>query len=612
MKNQLKAESGSKSIRQLLDQNKYYIDYYQREYRWKTENIIEFLTDLENKFFSYYDEKHERINVKNYGHYFLGSIIINNKEDNFIIDGQQRLTTITLFLIYLDKLQEDLGSDNVNVDRMVYSEAFGEKSFNIDIDERKEVMESISHETEFYTNDKSESVKNIKARYNDIVENFPDSLKNRDILPFFIDWFKENVDLVEIKTHSDDDAYTIFETMNDRGLKLTAADMLKGYILTNIEGNEKRDKANEEWRDKIAKLIEYDKKEEDLFFKAWLRGKYAQTMRDRKQGAINEDYEIIGVQFNRWVRENHKLLNLNYSETFVNFVNEFSFFSRVYLDIKDKSDNLDKKFEHLYYNNYNQFTLQFPLLLAAINSSDSQEVVNKKIQLISRFMDTYMVLRSINRRSRNYSAISYTIFNLIKEIRNEDEFALSSILKEKINEMPEKFDLSNLILHKQNKKFIQFLLARITSYIDEEISVVSDFNEYVRKDIKKPFEIEHIIPDNYDRYRDEFKDTNEFNDFRDSIGNLILIPRGFNQSFGKDPYEKKVEHYFAQNCLAKSLNIKCYQKNPTFNNFIQESKLPFKPYKTFSKEQILEREELYTKIIEKIWDIKEFDKIVTN
>ena len=52
-----------------------------------------------------------------------------------------------------------------------------------------------------------------------------------EALPYFVDWLIENVHLVEITAYSDDDAYTIFETMNDRGLSLSPTDMLKGTCL---------------------------------------------------------------------------------------------------------------------------------------------------------------------------------------------------------------------------------------------------------------------------------------------------------------------------------------------------------------------------------------------
>ena len=76
-------------------------------------------------------------------------------------------------------------------------------------------------------------MQNLINRYNDIADIFPEDLRG-DALPYFLDWLTEKVMRVEITAFSDDDAYTIFETMNDRGLSLTPTDMLKGYLLANI------------------------------------------------------------------------------------------------------------------------------------------------------------------------------------------------------------------------------------------------------------------------------------------------------------------------------------------------------------------------------------------
>ena len=75
-----------------------------------------------------------------------------------------------------------------------------------------------------------ESLANIMGRYADIDEYFPDELQGKS-LPYFVDWLIENVHLVEITAYSDDDAYSIFETMNDRGKPLSPLDMLKAYLL---------------------------------------------------------------------------------------------------------------------------------------------------------------------------------------------------------------------------------------------------------------------------------------------------------------------------------------------------------------------------------------------
>src|SRR5262245_53726286 len=133
----------AKTVRELLKGVKYSIDYYQREYKWQDKQIYELVNDLSAKFLEEYQPDHERREVADYPHYFLGSIIISKKDNiNYIVDGQQRLTSLTLLLLYLRNLQQDR-PDQVNVDELIVSEKFGEKSFNLQVDERMPCMEAL-------------------------------------------------------------------------------------------------------------------------------------------------------------------------------------------------------------------------------------------------------------------------------------------------------------------------------------------------------------------------------------------------------------------------------------------------------------------------------------
>ena len=79
---------------------KYAIDFYQREYAWQERQVRELIDDLTGKFLDSYESGHSRHEVGGYGHYFLGSIVISHKRgQRFVVDGQQRLTTLTLLLI---------------------------------------------------------------------------------------------------------------------------------------------------------------------------------------------------------------------------------------------------------------------------------------------------------------------------------------------------------------------------------------------------------------------------------------------------------------------------------------------------------------------------------
>ena len=77
-------------------------------------------------------------------------------------------------------------------------------------------------------------MQNLYERYRDLESLFPSDLRD-EALPYFVDWLIDHVHLVEISAYSDEDAYAIFETMNDRGLSLNPTDMLKGYLLANMD-----------------------------------------------------------------------------------------------------------------------------------------------------------------------------------------------------------------------------------------------------------------------------------------------------------------------------------------------------------------------------------------
>ena len=119
----------AKTVRELLKGVKYSIDYYPARIQVACKHIHELVDDLSNKFLEEYDSTHSRSNVADYPHYFLGSVIISKKESvGYIVDGQQRLTSLTLLLILLRNLQ-NAHADKVNVDELIFSERYGAEVF---------------------------------------------------------------------------------------------------------------------------------------------------------------------------------------------------------------------------------------------------------------------------------------------------------------------------------------------------------------------------------------------------------------------------------------------------------------------------------------------------
>src|SRR5690606_1253933 len=112
MNNKLKnkIEATDTCINKLLKDQKFTIDYFQREYRWQEKHIKLLVEDLTTTFLKSYKEDDKRSEVANYQSYYLGPVVFSVNPENgkkSIIDGQQRITSITLMLIYLNHLQKD-------------------------------------------------------------------------------------------------------------------------------------------------------------------------------------------------------------------------------------------------------------------------------------------------------------------------------------------------------------------------------------------------------------------------------------------------------------------------------------------------------------------------
>jgi len=594
----------ARTIRELLKGVKYSIDYYQREYKWGQKQVAELLDDLANRFLDDYREDHARKQVAGYGHYFLGSVIISYKDGkNYIVDGQQRLTTLTLLLIYLRNLSLERSVAITNVDELIYSEQFGEKSFNLQVDERAACMEALFARQPFEPNGQVESVQNILARYDDIAESLPEEIRGA-ALAHFVDWLIENVHLVEITAYSDEDAYVIFETMNDRGLSLSPTDMLKGYLLANIDDLAKRSSANDLWRRRILAMNEVGKDVAADSFKAWLRSQYATKIRERKRGAKPEDFDRIGTEFHRWVKDYDKSIGLVESSDFSRFIErDFDFYSRQYMRLMDASSSLKPGLEHVLYNADHGFTLQHMLLLAPLKPGDSPEVVNLKLRLVAMFVDILLTWRLWNFRSIAYSTLQYAMFQVMRDIRGLDPETLALKLHDTLGREEQTFVTNDrLYMHQQNRRYLHRILARMIGYLEQQSGLPSRYVEYVTTSGRERYEVEHIWADKPERHTVDFPHPNDFREYRNRIGGLLLLPRNFNASYGALTYEKKLPHYNTQNLLARSLHPQCYERNPGFLQFAQESCLPFQPHPEFKRADLDARQDLLRQLAEQIWN----------
>jgi len=595
-----------KTLRNLLSGAQYSIDYYQRDYKWETKQVNELIDDLAGKFLQSYHPDHARQEIANYPAYFLGSVILSRKDSSvFIVDGQQRLTTVTLLLIFLRNLQLEMREiQDPNLEPLILSTQYGQSNFNIHIAERDPVIRSLYEQTEVLDLDEESPLQNILSRYEDISDRFPDECKGH-ALAYFIDWLIERVQVVEISAYSDDDAYTIFETMNDRGLSLTPADMLKGYVLSNIRDKDQRKEADQIWRTKVPSATVQSRDTENDFFRTWFRGRYGKSV-----GTTGDDYERLGPEFHRWLRDHADEVNLSHSNQFASFSKtELPFYAHWYTEIKTPTTAPDIRFPALHFVSRSEAAIdQGMLLISPLASSDVTEVNQLKLDLTSRFLDIFIARRIWAVKNITNPALKGTFVPWARNIRKLSPNELAAYLYAELTKSGhDNFETEPPGYLSPSRKRVHRLLARLTHFVEDGAGDGTTlFSDLIVTTGRNKYEIEHIWPNDYERERDSFDNEQEFRQSRNRLGGLLLLPGTFNSSYSDMKWQDKIPKYSrpGHNLLAASLDGETYDNNPRFVEWAKASGLKFQSYdgdQPFDRGAIDARTELYRSIARLIW-----------
>ena len=597
------------TVAQLFTARQYGVGYYQREYAWTEANVAELITDLNAAFLEDFHRDDEMLAVASYRPYFLGPIVTTTDgPTRLIVDGQQRLTSLTLLLIHLHHATRDVDGAPP-LASFIYQDHFGSKSFTIDVPERRGVMSQLLDGASVDPTDQSESVGNMWARYQDIVRLHPGEESDAHALPYFCHWLLHRVIVVEIDTTDANLALEMFETMNDRGLRLSNIDMLKSFLLPRISSPQGIDVANELWRKRVTELREMYDDAASAFVKFWLRAKYADNIRERKKNAKPGDFDLIGTAFHKWVRDNRRSIGLLTASDYARLINhDFKRLSCRYMELERVSHRYVKGWEHVYFNSVTGFTLQYLPIIAAVTPEDDYATFKEKASLIARYLDLFVARRMVNYHNFGYSTVVYTMFNLAKKLRNKEVHEIRALLAEEIQQLDISFEgVKRLGLTGRNRRHLHYLLARMTAWVEDECGWGDQFPRYVnRSGDRDPYEVEHVWANKYDeRHREEFENEYDFQDARNRFGGLLLLPRSFNRTYGAMTYAEKYNPYFGQNILVKSLNEQAYESNPAFSQLRNEADLPFRAVPPGSAQVVGlvdERQPLYQKICEHVWD----------
>jgi len=606
----------------LCFQRHYSLPPFQREYKWESRHIAEMLNDIQGAFLQNYEPNHGRTEVSNYSPYFLGSIITSAEQNGKtpLIDGQQRLTSSFLLLSYLERYRRDNQTANaLDLSTLLGSLNFGAMDYSIEfsstrkiifdtyLDRNKTATEALRAAEETPSIDEGDKRLLEALRTIDAVL---DS-KVRSAIAYFIDYVVERVLLIDIAVTSESEAHRVFVTMNDRGLRLGPIDLLKGQILAEINIPTDIQACHASWIATINRLRAIDPEEDSLFFRNLFRAKWATKMRGKAKGDTAGDFDVIGDAYHRWFSENTSKLGINTSDDFVRFTrDDIPKYVDIYAHIRTAENDLKQGFECIYYNSARKYSFQAMVLLACAKVADNTTEWQKKIALVSRFIDLILTTRIIEGKENNYDNLKEISFSLTKDIRDKDYATLLSYIRtEWAKYTPIIAKLPQLRYAKSDRSDILYVLARIACHLEEAFTLTNrvGFGVYWQRDRgMKTFDVEHILKEVFDPTAlptpHGFSDAKDYTESRNFLGALALLPRSRNRSLQDSAYRDKLAAYATENVLTQTLCAAFYQNNPNVATYLQATPgVVLKAVTDFSKSDIAQRADAYVAIAQQVW-----------
>ncbi|MEU8205560.1 DUF262 domain-containing protein [Streptosporangium sp. NPDC049046] len=592
------------SLKKLFEESFYTIDFYQREYAWGEEEVRTLVTDLRDAFLEGVDAAGTRRKPEPMPQYFLGPFVYYERGDNVrsLVDGQQRFTTLHLIFMTLRSISIRLNAQGHTEMLTSVIRNFDERSkprYRIGDEERTKVLNAIYEDRQYEgTQADSLSVRNLWRRSQDIepmLREVPAESYTR-----FIEWLLNRVVMVGIRASDSNNAFRIFESMNDRGARLTAVDLLKSYLLANV--GEDEDKLNHQWRHMLAELttVRDDRSAPGHFLKAALQARYARL--------DDEHDDMAGIEsaLNLWVRRNEDHLGLRgRPDRFHAFVEELLRLATFYRTFLHASRTLQDGLEALYFNAKNSLDSQMIAIFAAVRADDILVEAKDKARRIAAYIDRWYVLRILSDlpvQQRDLMEAISALLPGLRRCRTTDD--VSAVLAAQLQgEEREYAVLEGFGLRGTNRGQVKYLLARLTAFVQQGCGQHGEVPDYLSD--TRPYQIEHLFANKPERHRDEIPDALRFRSLRNQLGGLVLLPDKDNASLGAMPYDEKIELYGRHNVLVGVLDQRYHRRFPGLREFVKahkvESCMRSFGTKTPMATIVQTRQELYLRLCSKIW-----------
>ena len=608
----------NQTVESCLKNKSYYIDFYQREYVWSKDTVETLLRDIfyafELSYEQYKDAELSQEVLEKYNWYYLNIFITNNVEGKvYIVDGQQRLSTLTLIAakLYHATKNEDL-RDTLK-DCIYGKDKWKSSVYRLDHEKRKDVMDCILKDTERPAKFKNKTEETLIARYDDISDYIDKKEMNEKKLDTFICYFLERLVFVELGI-TKDDTPMIFEVINDRGEALKPFEILKGKLVGALDKHD-TEKYSDMWDTSIHRLFNI----EDEFFIDYIKSRFVFKRNSKLETSINNAYHRYIFEANEIAdslafrkTDKHQIANIK------KFINEdLDYYSELYARIRANAD----RDEFLLYNNsILALSGQYQIILSACEVHDPQE--SEKIHCIAKEYDRLFMLLTLNGvyNSNSFQEISYS---LNKKVRSLPIEQYRHIFDETIIEaVKERRGLQNIVsvLDYQtflkasytniDKRSLRYFLARIEKFICDKLQ--REMNNSVQYIATKTgnitgYHIEHILSHNETNIK-YFDNEEDFESKRNMLGGLLLLKGQDNISSGNEEYEDKLKTYSAGLVWGHTLCSDFYHTNKKMdelNAYLQKvGGHQIQSINKFNKEALYARCELLFDLVKLIWEVE--------
>jgi len=609
------------NIEQVFSSTTYYIDFYQRQYKWNKEPVERLLDDIFYKFNQDYKKIDNSIVPEiasgRIGFYFLNTYVTNTINGKvFLVDGQQRFTTITLVLIQLYHLGKIYKSELTDWIRdRIYGTSGAKKNFWLQHQNHLPTMEGLLNGTP--ANDipvtTGVTAKNMVDNTKFIRLWIEKELKTLHQFDTFIYYMLRNLEIVKLEVMQND-VPMVFEVINDRGVRLKPHEILKGKLLGQVDKQElELLNLNSIWERQINLVgvanTGTDNDEIDTFFETYIRSKIASTRGDSEKYTYRNYHRILFVG----EVEDYFKLNRNAAQTKQFLQNEFIYYTNLYSKIRGLRASFTEDFQFLFYNQLNELTGHFILILSACKLNDSEE--EEKIKIISYQYDRiYSILHLQKAYVNNIIAdLVYLISNEIRETPASEIAAvfekhlLAALTSIKGTIITEPFNYNyfkDIGYADLPTRFNRYFFSRIEYFIAKECGteMQQNFENLVRNSGSvNGYHVEHILAHNPENLLLFNNDEEIFERERNRLGGLLLLRGNSNQSSGNEPYLDKLKTYVQSLYWNATLHQDTYHSNLDLKALMHRNNLSIRPMESFGLVELEERHKLLAQIVQIIW-----------